>query len=403
MKERLKILILTEHPFPYGLAQTNRLFAVAKGMIETGSEVKVVCTKPTEIATKVRNKEPEGMFEDVPFVYSSNITIRENNPVKRLYRYYYGRINSLRLIIKENKKNKVDVVFSSYRGLFISVLVFILSRVYKIKLLHERSEYPFLGYSSSSIEKLKLLIYQRMVCKLFDGFIIITHALKVYFEELGKKRAKYFILPILVDPNRFNKKRVNNNSDYIAYCGSMQGEKDGVPILIEAFKLIQDKFPNLKLYLIGETKFRGFDLLQKKIESLKLEQNIIFTGRIERNQLPEYLINAKALTLSRPDNKQAEGGFPTKLGEYLASGRPVVVTNVGEISKYLTDGENAYIAEPNNSTDFANKLEHVLINKERSDRIGLNGKRLAHGVFNYKVQGERLTEWLLTEILNNKR
>ena len=48
------------------------------------------------------------------------------------------------------------------------------------------------------------------------------------------------------------------------------------------------------------------------------------------------------LVLARPDNIQAKGGFPTKLGEYLATGNPVVVTKVGEIPNYLIDGVNAF-------------------------------------------------------------
>ena len=63
--------------------------------------------------------------------------------------------------------------------------------------------------------------------------------------------------------------------------------------------------------------------------------------------MPKYLCNAKLLALARPDSIQAQGGFPTKLGEYLATGRPVVVTKVGEIPDYLEDGVNAFLSDIN--------------------------------------------------------
>jgi len=100
------------------------------------------------------------------------------------------------------------------------------------------------------------------------------------------------------------------------------------------------------------------------------------------------------LLLARPNNIQAKGGFPTKLGEYLASGVPVVITNVGEISQYLTDKKNAYIAEPDNPISFASKIKEALQNYNEAKFIGEKGKEVANNVFSYKVQGRYLIEMI---------
>lgn len=111
--------------------------------------------------------------------------------------------------------------------------------------------------------------------------------------------------------------------------------------------------------------------------------------------MPSYLLNAQLLLLARPANIQAKGGFPTKLGEYLTTGRPVVITKVGEIPDYLTDGENAFMAEPDNPLSFALKVEEALTDTENARAIGLNGKKLAVTIFNYKTQGlEMINRWL---------
>jgi glycosyltransferase involved in cell wall biosynthesis len=106
--------------------------------------------------------------------------------------------------------------------------------------------------------------------------------------------------------------------------------------------------------------------------------------------MPSLLVNASALALARPNNIQAQGGFPTKLGEYLATGNPVVVTSVGEIPNYLKHLENSYIAQPNNPDDFAEKLTLLFSDSSQAQSIGLRGKELAMGIFNYKTQSSSI-------------
>ncbi len=126
----------------------------------------------------------------------------------------------------------------------------------------------------------------------------------------------------------------------------------------------------------------------------KVINRIIFTGRIDKDQVPHYLMNAKILALARPDSIQAQGGFPTKLGEYLATGRPVVVTRTGEIPLYLHHGQNALLCEPGNVDDFANKLRWALENYDHACRIGANGRIIAETVFNSRIQAKKLSTFL---------
>jgi glycosyltransferase involved in cell wall biosynthesis len=81
--------------------------------------------------------------------------------------------------------------------------------------------------------------------------------------------------------------------------------------------------------------------------------------------------------LDRPQSRQAKYGFPTKLGEYLLTGNPVVVTSVGDIPLFLKDGESAYLVEPDNIEEFAAKLDYVLSHYEESKRVGQNGREVA--------------------------
>ncbi len=117
--------------------------------------------------------------------------------------------------------------------------------------------------------------------------------------------------------------------------------------------------------------------------------------------MPILLINAEILALARPDNIQAKGGFPTKLGEYLATGNPVVITDVGEHTEYLTDGESAYISNPDNPTHFAEKLLQASKDLIISNKIGLNGKKIATQFFNNQIQSEKLYHFLNSKTNND--
>ena len=94
-------------------------------------------------------------------------------------------------------------------------------------------------------------------------------------------------------------------------------------------------------------------------------------------------------------------GFPTKLGEYLATGNPVVVTKVGEITDYLDNG-CAYLAEPDSVQSFSDKLIEALTN-ENSNIVGNKGRDIAIKYFSHKKQGEKLSNQLHEIILQKNK
>lgn len=84
---------------------------------------------------------------------------------------------------------------------------------------------------------------------------------------------------------------------YIAYCGYMWGDKDGVSILIESFAKISSNYPGLKLYLIGDTSnIHEFQKMQNKIQTLNITHKVVFTGRVERDDMPALLDGAFSAT-----------------------------------------------------------------------------------------------------------
>ena len=124
-----------------------------------------------------------------------------------------------------------------------------------------------------------------------------------------------------------------------------------------------------------------------------MKNQVQFIGELDKTQIPSFLLKAQVLLLPRPDSRQAQGGFPTKLGEYLATAKPVCATTVGEIPDYLCDGETVFFAEPGNAESFASAMRRALNNPDEAKKIGANGKKVAEKEFNASFQAERLKKY----------
>lgn len=173
----------------------------------------------------------------------------------------------------------------------------------------------------------------------------------------------------------------------------MYGDKDGVYDLITAYGQICGEFPQSRLILIGSNQDKAkMEKNLNALEALSCKENVIFTGLLNKKELIKWLTSAYCLALARPDNQQAKYGFPTKLGEYLATGRPVVITSVGDIPIYLKDGINAYVSAPDDPHAFAQKLRACFSDELNAKRIGEAGQALVKSVFNPKEATQTIVE-----------
>ena len=98
--------------------------------------------------------------------------------------------------------------------------------------------------------------------------------------------------------------------------------------------------------------------------------------------------------MTRIDLDYAHAGFPFKLGEYLASGRPVIASRVSDVDRFLADRSNAVLVRPGDSGELAEAIEYLLDNPEAASSIGQRGREVAVSLFDYKSQGQALLSFL---------
>ena len=394
MSKKLKIKILTVEPFPLGMAATNRILTYAKGFLEQNCIVEVNCIKPTERPGKIFNHKESGTLNGIKFSYPGGKTILDQNFITRRFDNIKSILRVSIILLKENKEDKTDAIIYYATSTSRAIILFLITRMKGILFLKEESELPEIYLPGMNI--FQKLLFQNIHYSLFDGYFLMTRRLIKYFTLEKNTKIPYLHVPMTVDFNRFEKKeKLQNGNPYIAYCGSLNKEKDGVDLLIDGFALIAKEFPNILLYLIGSAASSEEEtLFEKKIRDYRLSERIILTGRISKDEIPKYLCNAKFLILPRPANPQTEAGFPTKLGEYLSTGSPVVVTRVGEIPDYLTNKENVFMAEPGNIASLVVQMRELLLNYPRALEIGRKGKEVVIKNFNYQIQTKEMVHFI---------
>ena len=116
--------------------------------------------------------------------------------------------------------------------------------------------------------------------------------------------------------------------------GNMELSKDNVDNILYALSILLRDNYDVHLYLFGKPNLKDKSILERIIEQEGLANNTSFRFA-QYNDVPKILSEADILVSSQPVTVRADGGFPTKLGEYLMSGTPVLSTNVGETSNTL--------------------------------------------------------------------
>jgi glycosyltransferase involved in cell wall biosynthesis len=384
----MKIRIITHAPFPEGLATTNRVYYHAKGLHANGVDVKIFIALATERPENVTNAEPSGNYKGIDFEYSGGTTIRSSSYLRRKVNYLLFPIKAAFKALKDKPDAVLVISYSSIYILFVIKLFMFMTRT---KLIVEETELPLFGKKSDGLYRIRNKILLKFMFKNLDGFLVISYELERIYSKLVSKKCPVILIPVIVDVDDIYKESVKRTRN-IVYTGPLLQKKDGILTIIKSFSNIANEFPDTNLVCTGSLDHSvDRDRVKNEIESSKAKDRIILKGFISRSEMIELLNSAACLVLAKPSSDQADTCFPTKLGEYLATGNPIVVTSTGEIPLYLKDGENAYIAEPDSVGSFTQKLRNLLSDSEMAQKIGLKGRQVAEEKFNYKEIAKKVT------------
>jgi len=276
-------------------------------------------------------------------------------------------------------------------------------------IIHTFHGHTFYSYFSPLKSKLFIFI-ERMLGCITDKIIVISQ--KQFQEICGQYRIakadKFQIIPLGLELNKFlddtqkDKHRLEfrtiwgipSGAILIGIIGRLVPIKNHVTFLEVAQQVLQMASPNMKLrfMIVGDGELRTE--IENYATKLGIYKYVTFTGWQTQMEAVYDSLDIVALT-------SLNEGTPLTLIEAMASGKPVITTNVGGIPDLVTDGYSGILVPPNSPDIFANRLIEILKNKAMRDMLSVNGRNVVIQKYHYSRlirDMEDLYEQLLIQV-----
>ncbi len=414
--------------FPEGMAATNRVRLLGRALSEQGVSVRVLCTRVSERPGHVRNRSAAGTADGVAFLYTPGSTTRADSFIERRLRDAKGFIVALRELARLRRMHELDCVYLAalpdgwrpdvwlllrwLARLDVAVVVEVNELPGEIDWLPRRKgrlpRHP--GILPGAMNWVPSSLSRRLSHLAgVDGVVAISAWLAAWANGEAKRieqHVEIIEVPILVapdeqwiaphppSPEKGAQQASPRTPPTFVYSASSEYSR-AVAFILRSMPHVWENHPDCRLTVTGMGPAAVADLADREgLQAASHDGRVTGVGYIDRDSLLRMYRDAAALLIPLFDDLSSRARFPTKIGEYLMSGRPVVATAVGEIERFFCDGETAYVAAPGNPSAFADKLLEILDDPQGAAAVGSAGRALAERTFGYKLQGPRLAAFI---------
>lgn len=303
----------------------------------------------------------------IPIVETQASSVRTRIPLVLRY------MNALRRHVKHETLNDVDVLdFHRIEP------VFLFRRYDKPKNVTLHADYSILRDKNSDImwrywpgayEYLEKLAFRSINCV----FVVRRSAVERYQESIPSMREKFRFIPTWMDSTLFTPCRSEEerlrlrdslredlgcapNDTILVFVGRLDHQKDPV-MLIRALDLVMKEHGNLHLVIVGDGRLRG--RVEQMLSAKQLAKHVTLVGVKRGPEIADILRGSDLFVLS-----SAYEGMCIAVLEALATGLPVVSTQVGEIDLVVKSGINGQVSSSRSPEAFANAIRDSLLNLE---------------------------------------
>jgi glycosyltransferase involved in cell wall biosynthesis len=223
-----------------------------------------------------------------------------------------------------------------------------------------------------------------------DGVVVISSYLQKKLEGVVRGRVPVELIPISVDLDRVpGGDRGFHQPVRMLYAGNF-GDKDAVDALITAFEQLAGRWPSLEFVLTGRGPDDRMAIVRRRLQQSPRATRLRYLGFLPDEEYFRQIADCDIPCVVRTPMAFADRGFPFKLGEYLATGRPVVASRVSDVGLYLEDRVNAMLVDPGSVAGVVAAVEYLLQDEARALEIGRAGRRVAVEHFSARQNGQRL-------------
>ncbi|OGC41449.1 hypothetical protein A2Y85_05855 [candidate division WOR-3 bacterium RBG_13_43_14] len=200
---------------------------------------------------------------------------------------------------------------------------------------------------------------------------------------------EYTIIPNGIDTKRFNPDNpplpdLNSGGPRILFLGRFEPRK-GLKYLLRAFSRVVEEFPDAKLIIAGQ------GILGKHYRIYindRLKNNIIIKDNIANQLLPRLYASCDIFCSPATGAES----FGIVLLEAMASGKPIVATDISGYRQVMTQGKEGYFCLPGNYKSLAERIIAMLSDRERQKEMGANGRKKALN-FDWDIISNKVIEY----------
>jgi len=143
-------------------------------------------------------------------------------------------------------------------------------------------------------------------------------------------------------------------------------EKKGIPYLFEAFKIINEKYPNkFELLIAGSGEEQDF--IDKFIADNALSNSVKLLGRIRDEAKIKFFKDLDVFVLPSIKTKNDMDGIPVVLMEAISYSKPIISTNISGIPEICKNEQTGYLIEEKNTKQLVDAIEKICNTKEKYD------------------------------------
>lgn len=296
------------------------------------------------------------------------------------------------LLLKEN----IDIVHAQHVGAAVTSLL--PAKITRTPLIYEK--HSFWKAEVELIGRKKSPAYyhdkfgEKLVVKTAESIITLSEKMNEALKNWGASEERLHIVYPAVDMELFDSRNARdieiegvNKEDFIfMYAGNFSAWQ-GLDTLLEAVPIVANRLSDVKFVLVGGSKQ---EIKEKKKKIQKHQDKVVFLGKKDYELMPSFLERSDVLVIPKPDSP-VSWATPRKLGEYLAMGKRVVATDVGDFRKIIAE-RGCGVVTGSDPESLAGGLVRIFNEESSRTESEGNARRTARTFFDGEKVKKRVLE-----------